>query len=53
MTTVLAAAPEFEILATNRLEDPYTLSTIAIAGDRIYLRASQNLYCIAELGQAD
>ncbi|MCX7016931.1 MAG: PQQ-binding-like beta-propeller repeat protein [Candidatus Sumerlaeota bacterium] len=47
-TTVLAATPEFKVLATNQLDDDYTLSTLAIAGKQIFLRTSGNLYCIAQ-----
>ena len=47
-TTVLAAGPEFNVLATNRLDDPYTLSSLIAVGNRIYIRTSAHLYCIGE-----
>lgn len=48
VTTVLTAGPSFEVLATNSLEDAYTIASLALAGDAIYLRTSNQLYCIAE-----
>ena len=47
VTTVLAAADEFEVLARNDV-DEYTLSSLAIAGGRIFLRTAEHLYCIGE-----
>jgi outer membrane protein assembly factor BamB len=38
---------EFEILSTNELADPIDASP-AIAGNEIYLRGHEHLYCIAE-----
>lgn len=46
-TTVLKAGDEFEILAVNRLDD-YTLSSPAAAGDRLFIRTAQYLYCIGK-----
>ncbi len=48
VTTVLATGPEFKILSVNDLEDAYTISTPAIAGDQILVRTSEYLYCIGE-----
>lgn len=48
-TTVVAAGPEFEILARNEVEE-YTLSSLAVADGRIYLRTAEHLYCIGETG---
>lgn len=45
-TAVLRAGPAFEVLATNVLDDGFDASP-AIAGDEIYLRGRQFLYCIA------
>jgi hypothetical protein len=45
---VLAAGPEFKLLATNQLDGTYTLSSIAVAGNQLYLRTSTHLYCIGE-----
>jgi outer membrane protein assembly factor BamB len=47
VTTVLAAGPEYKKLATNELDNTYTLSSIAAAGNQLFLRTSTHLYCIA------
>lgn len=44
-TTVLKAGDEFEILAVNRLDD-YTLASPAAAGNQIFIRTAEYLYCI-------
>ena len=46
VTTVLAAGPEFKVLATNELDDSYTLSSLAVAGSQLFLRTGTCLYCI-------
>ena len=46
-TTVLAAGPEFKVLAENPLEDSYTLSSIAVAGNDLFIRTSSHLYCVS------
>lgn len=46
-TVVLRHAAEFEVLATNQLDDMLDASP-ALVGDRIYLRGDRHLYCIAE-----
>ena len=46
-TVVLRHGPEFEILATNQLDDGLDASP-ALVGDRIYLRGEKHLYCIGE-----
>lgn len=51
VTTVLRAGPVFEILATNTLETAYTLSSIAVADNRLYLRTATHLYCIGETSE--
>ncbi len=48
VTTVIAAGPEFKVLATNKLDPAYTLSSIAVSGSRLYLRTATHLYCIGE-----
>lgn len=53
VTTVLEASPEFKVIAENRLDDGYTLSTPAIAGNQIFIRTSTHLYCIAERESAE
>jgi outer membrane protein assembly factor BamB len=47
VTTVVKAGPKFEVLAENKL-DGYTLSSIAIAGGRIYVRTESYLYSLAQ-----
>jgi hypothetical protein len=44
----VAAGPEFKNLATNHLDDSYTLSSIAVAGSQFFVRTSNYLYCIGE-----
>ncbi len=44
---VIQHGPEFQILATNRLDDSFNASP-AIVGSELYLRGSEYLYCIAE-----
>ncbi|GMU82693.1 MAG: hypothetical protein AMXMBFR47_25640 [Planctomycetota bacterium] len=48
VTTVLATGPEFKVLATNELEDGYTISSPAVVDGRIYIRTSRRLYCIGK-----
>jgi outer membrane protein assembly factor BamB len=47
-TTVLAAGPEFKVLATNELDGGYTLSSLAISGRQLFIRTAEHLYCIGE-----
>ncbi|MCH7870547.1 MAG: hypothetical protein IID33_02495, partial [Planctomycetes bacterium] len=47
-TTVLQAGPEFKVLATNKLDDAYTISSMAVIDSRIFLRTSTHLLCIGE-----
>ena len=47
LTTVVAATPEFEILAENDIGE-YTLSSMAIVDGQIFLRTAEHLYCIGE-----
>ncbi len=46
-TVVIKNSSEFEILATNKLEEG-TGASLVIAGNELYLRGSEHLYCIAE-----
>ncbi|MBI5397531.1 MAG: PQQ-like beta-propeller repeat protein [Verrucomicrobia bacterium] len=48
MTTVLAAKPEFAVLATNKLDAALVMATPVIVGDRIYIRSASHLYCIGK-----
>ena len=45
LTTVFAAAPEFEVLAENPLND-YTLSSPAVSQGQIFIRTAAHLYAI-------
>src|SRR6266446_4728154 len=47
VTSVFKAAPKFELVAENNLDD-YTLSSIAISGGQLFIRTAQNLYCIGK-----
>lgn len=47
-TTVLAAGPEFKVLATNKLPGGYTLSSIAVSGCDLLIRSQKFLYCVSE-----
>jgi outer membrane protein assembly factor BamB len=48
VTTVLAAGPKFKVLATNELDGSFTLSSIAVSGEQLFLRTSTHLYCIGK-----
>jgi hypothetical protein len=45
-TVVIKASDKFEPVATNQLDDKFDASP-AIAGNEIFLRGRQSLYCIA------
>ena len=47
VTTVVRAGPQFEVLAENDLKE-HTLSSPAISDGQLFLRTSQNLYCIGK-----
>jgi len=46
-TLVLKNGPQFEVLATNQLDDDFEASA-AVVDQELYLRGRQTLYCIAE-----
>ena len=46
-TAVIKRGPEFELLATNKLDDRFTASPV-IVGSEIYLRGRKYLYCVAQ-----
>ncbi len=46
-TLVLERGREFEVLATNKLEDSFHASP-ALAGDQMFLRGRRFLYCLSE-----
>lgn len=47
-TTVLAAGPDYKLLATNQLDDEYTIASPAVSGRDLFIRTSAHLYRIAE-----
>jgi outer membrane protein assembly factor BamB len=49
ITKVVRAGEEFEILATNELEDGFSASPVAVGRD-LYLRGEKFLYCLREDG---
>ena len=38
LTTVIAAGPEFKVLATNKLDESKTLSSFAVSNNQLFLR---------------
>jgi outer membrane protein assembly factor BamB len=46
-TTVIAAGPEFQVLATNPLNEKVQAS-MAVSNKRLFIRTAGNLYCIGE-----
>ena len=46
-TMVIKNGPEFEVLATNTIDEGIAASPVVV-GDAIYLRGDRHLYCIAE-----
>jgi outer membrane protein assembly factor BamB len=46
-TVVLEHGPEYKVLAQNTLDEGFD-SSPAVAGEELYLRGSQHLYCLAE-----
>ena len=47
LTYVVKAGPEYELLGTNELDQELTLSSPAVAGDKVLIRTASKLYCIA------
>jgi hypothetical protein len=48
-TMVLAATPEYKMLAKNQFQDRSTFDgTPAVADDQLFLRSDRFLYCIAK-----
>jgi len=45
-TVVLAAGPEYKELARNELDGSWTMSSIAVAGQQLFVRTGTHLYCI-------
>ena len=49
-TYVIKAGPEFEVLATNSLNE-MALATPAVAGGHLIIRTQSALYCLSKKGQ--
>lgn len=47
VTVIFEAGGEFNMIATNELDGSYTLSSITPAGNELYIRTAEYLYCIA------
>lgn len=47
ITVVVAAGPEFELLAANELDGTYTLASPVPSGNKLFVRTSTHLYCLA------
>ena len=47
VTLVLKHGPTLEVPATNRLDDPFSASPIAVGG-HLFLRGERHLYCISQ-----
>lgn len=48
-TAVVQAGAEFKLLATNRLDGSFTLSSPAVAGGDLLVRTAQALYCVGNV----
>jgi len=48
VTVVLAAGPEYKELARNELDGTFTLSSIAVSGEQLFIRTSTHLYCVGK-----
>lgn len=46
VTVVVPAGPEFQELVRNELDGTFTLSSLAVSGDKLFLRTSTHLYCL-------
>ena len=47
-TAVVQAGTEFKQLGKNKLDGSFTLSTPAVAGNQLFIRTAEYLYCIAK-----
>ena len=45
LTTVIKAAPRFEVVAENAI-DEFTLASMAVAKGQLFLRTAAHLYCL-------
>jgi outer membrane protein assembly factor BamB len=48
VTTVLEAGRTFKTLATNELDESYTLSSPVAVGNQLFIRTGTHLYCIGK-----
>lgn len=48
VTVVLAAGPEYKELARNELDGTFTMSSLAVSGQQLFLRTSTHLYCLGK-----
>lgn len=48
VTVVLAAGPEFKELARNELDGSWTMSSIPVSGQQLFVRTGTHLYCIGD-----
>ena len=46
ITAVVRTGETFELIAANELDGSYTVSSPAIAGNRLFVRTAKYLYCI-------
>ena len=53
LTTIFEPGPEFKLVAANRLEGELFWASPAFAGDRLYQRSMEHLYCISLPGNAE
>ena len=47
-TAVVKAGAEFELLGKNKLDGSFTLSTPAVAGNQLFIRTAEHLYCLEQ-----
>jgi len=45
---VVQAGPKFKLLSKNSLDDSYTLSSPVAAGDQLFIRTGEHLYCLSK-----
>ena len=49
MTAVVKLGPQFDLLASNKLDD-VLIASPAVAGNQLFIRGDKKLYCIEEVG---
>lgn len=47
-TAVVQAGPEYKLMAINKLDGGFTLSTPAVGGNQLFIRTAKYLYCISK-----